>query len=380
MKIKVIASTNQNLATKEELDLFSGKAAGICYMPGKFEDLVSEDVEKTKKRVNMTMNSGHHSVFEHVYFSIELSDVPKIFAMLLNNEKVFATSEKSARYTRMNPSVKEKLLYEKWIEILQDEIKKNYSNNNYFTDSKIKKLAQENARYFISVFSPTTLLYSVSYRQLNYIYNWLKDLENSQFELYRLISPYAKEFCEQIEQSGYIDSQLKDGKARFFSLIATRTREEHFGESYSVNYQSSFASFAQAQRHRTLNYELSIPKQREFYIPKIIKRNDSLQHLWLEDMDKVKDLYPQGQLLNVNERGTIENFILKCKERLCTCAQLETAEITKNTLLRYINEAQSSQIREELLPYNRGARCTFPDYSCPAPCHFDEGVTLERMI
>ena len=241
MKIKVIASTNQNLATKEELDLFSGKAAGICYMPGKFEDLVSEDVEKTKKRVNMTMNSGHHSVFEHVYFSIELSDVPKIFAMLLNNEKVFATSEKSARYTRMNPSVKEKLLYEKWIEILQDEIKKNYSNNNYFTDSKIKKLAQENARYFISVFSPTTLLYSVSYRQLNYIYNWLKDLENSQFELYRLISPYAKEFCEQIEQSGYIDSQLKDGKARFFSLIATRTREEHFGESYSVNYQSSFA-------------------------------------------------------------------------------------------------------------------------------------------
>lgn len=33
--------------------------------------------------------------------------------------------------------------------------------------------------------------------------------------------------------------------------------------------------------------------------------------------------------MQVNERGTIENFVLKCTERLCGSAQLEIMEQTQ---------------------------------------------------
>lgn len=46
--------------------------------------------------------------------------------MILNNEKVYNTSEKSARYTKMNPSKEEKELYEKWINIYKEKISVEY--------------------------------------------------------------------------------------------------------------------------------------------------------------------------------------------------------------------------------------------------------------
>ena len=75
--------------------------------------------------------------------------------MILNNEKVYNTSEKSARYTKMQPSKEEKELYEKWIEIYKEIcISAKISKNRRKKGSE--KLAQENARYLISVFTPAT--------------------------------------------------------------------------------------------------------------------------------------------------------------------------------------------------------------------------------
>ena len=47
---------------------------------------------------------------------------------------------------------------------------------------------------------------------------------------------------------------------------------------------------------------------------------------------------------------------------------------------KYINNTKSEEIKNYLLNYKKGARCTFPDYKCPSPCGFKEGVTLEREI
>ena len=58
-------------------------------------------------------------------------EIPKILAMILNNEKIYNTSEKSARYTHMEPSEDEKALYEKWIEIYKTEISKKYPKEKY---------------------------------------------------------------------------------------------------------------------------------------------------------------------------------------------------------------------------------------------------------
>ena len=99
MNITILGSSKpQFKLSKEEAINFGGKSAGICYMPGDIETLFSEPEEKTMKRANMTLGSGHHSVFDHTTYKLALEGIPKILAMILNNEKMYTTSEKSARY------------------------------------------------------------------------------------------------------------------------------------------------------------------------------------------------------------------------------------------------------------------------------------------
>ena len=39
---------------------------------------------------------------------------------------------------------------------------------------KIRTLAQENARYLVTVFMPTEMVYSTTLRQINYIASWMQ--------------------------------------------------------------------------------------------------------------------------------------------------------------------------------------------------------------
>ena len=162
MEIKVIASTKPyEQVDVGELTLFGGKLAGICYMNSEFEDIIKEDVEKTLKRAKMTLDLGHHSIYDHLQLTLLFKGIPKIIAMVLNNEKFYTTSEKSARYTRMNISGVEAALYDKWLNIIKGLIHKAYPD---IPDKLTEKLAMENARYMISVFTPTTLAYTTSLR------------------------------------------------------------------------------------------------------------------------------------------------------------------------------------------------------------------------
>ena len=184
MKVEVVASTKVGYKMpKEEAIDFSGKEAGICYLPDDLQKLLNEDKEKTLKRANRTLKSGHHSVFGHPTYNLSLEGIPKILAMILNNEKVYNTSEKSARYTKMNPSKEEKELYEKWIEIYKEKISEEYP---IIDEKRVEKLAQENARYLISIFTPATVMgHTLNFCQLNYTIHWFEDYikneENNKF-------------------------------------------------------------------------------------------------------------------------------------------------------------------------------------------------------
>ena len=58
MKIKVIASTKVGyVLPKEEAIDFSGKSAGICYLPDTVETLFAEAPEKTQRRANGNLES-----------------------------------------------------------------------------------------------------------------------------------------------------------------------------------------------------------------------------------------------------------------------------------------------------------------------------------
>ena len=118
----------------------------------------------------------------------------------------------------------------------------------------------------------------------------------------------------------------------------------------------------------------------KFYIPPII-RQTKWESEWLKDIESLKENFPQGMMVLVNERGTIENFVLKCTERLCGAAQLEIAERTSLTLANYAKAVEDKpELFEYLKPYTKGARCTFPSWKCTKPCIFGPKYALNRTI
>lgn len=381
MNIKIIGSTNVGyILSKDEALKFAGKSAGICYLPHNTEKLFSESEEKTIKRAENTLKSGHHSVYSHSVYNFVLEGIPKILAMILNNEKMYNTSEKSARYTKMESTGIEKELYEEWIEIYKEKIKEKYKD---FDEKKVLKLAQENARGIISVFTPaTTMEYTTDFRQINYIIHWAEDfIENAENTLFnQKLKEVLKDFINQMPDIIIPELNSKT-KNRTFSLFAKRDRKEEFGENYSTNYEVSFSELAQAQRHRTIYYEMQIKDKASYYVPKIIQNTD-LETKWIKDLSSLENNFPQAMLVKVNERGTVENFILKCQERICGAAQLEIMNQTKDTLDKYIEKTKNTNkdVYEYLLPYSKGARCTFPGFKCTAPCVFGGINALNRTI
>ena len=404
MEIKVFAGTNLgHVPTKEEMDRIGGLTAGVCYLKDTIENLFHEDEERTKKREGMIKLNGHKSPFDHPSVNLEINDIPKIVAMILNDEQMYTTSEKSARYKRMTLFGEEKEVYEKWLQIFEEEIKKLQKDGNevWLTDLKIKKLAQENARYLTPVFTPTNMVYTVSYRQLNVIYLKLKKeiefLENKKDSFSTRLRKELIEFNNQLEKLGYIDDKLSfDDKNLVLKLFNRSKREikEQFGESYTLFYHGSLAQLAEAQRHRTLDYTILMgkdndaidkiienPKNENFYLPPILK-GTKWEIYWLADCKKMAEKIPQGMMIPIKERGTFENFILKMKERNCTQAQLEIDRQTtiskKKMFERLLNE--NPALAEELKPYLNGSRCTFKDYSCQSPCNFKPGIKGDRII
>ena len=380
MKIKIIGSTKVGYELpKEEALNFSGKSAGICYLPDTLETLFSEPEEKTTRRYKMNLDSGHHSVFGHATYNLSLEGIPKIIAMILNNEKIYNTSEKSARYTIMEPSEKEKALYEKWIEIYKKVISKEYPN---IEEKRVQKLSQENARYLISVFTPATVMeYTVSFQQLNFIISWFEDyIEKASDNTFsKQLKKAMKEFLDALPDLK-VEKLNPRLKGKPLSIFASRERKEEFGENYCTTYLASFAELAQAQRHRTLYYEISFLDKAKYYVPPIIRGTEHEEE-WLKDISSLEEYYPQGMLLKINERGTVENFVLKCTERLCGAAQLEIMEQTKETMNKYLEATKNDEaIQNYLLPYSKGARCTFPGFKCNMPCVFGGKGAMNRKI
>lgn len=396
-KIKISILPNQFLKSDGTFDKdaairLAGKIAGVCYDKEGFAHLENEAEEKTLRRVKMTLENGHHSVYDQISIGFNIQNLPKVLAMVLNNEHQYTTSEKSARYTpvvRQDGSIiteDEERLYNKWIEIFKIKIKSMYGN--IYNDSKIQKLAQENARYLVTVFMPTQMIYTTSLRQINYIVSWMKQYieninPNDIFE--SKLAGYMKEVIEQLADLNVLeDGLMRNEKYRSLSMFGKNldSIEEHFGNVYSTVYKGTFAQYAQAHRHRTLDYQMELLKEKEYFIPPIIQDDPALVSEWLGDMQIVRDITPQGELVTISEMGKYEDFILKCKERLCTAAQLEIMRQTRDTLLKYKEhlEQANSPLAEDIKKYSHGARCTFPDFDCSADCKFSEGKLLTRKI
>ena len=377
---------------KEGAIKLSAKIAGVCYDKLGFNNLVNEPLEKTKRRADLTLSMGHYSVYDHIFISFNLENIPKMLAMVLNNEKQYTTSEKSARYTKIvkkegsNITSLEEELYNKWLEIFKFKIKNTYGD--VLPDSKIVKLAQENARYLVTVFMPTEMIYTTSLRQVNNLAAFMKEYmanidTNSSFD--RKLAESMGELITCFDKLNVLDERLmKNEKNRCLSIFGhdLANKQEYFGDIYSTIYMGSFASYAQAQRHRPLSYQFEMLDDKKYFVPPILDDDEKLVNEWNCDIRSVHEVIPQGEMLLISEVGKYDDFILKSKERLCTSAQLEIMLQTRNTLLKYKEalENTNNPLAEDILKYSHGARCTFPDFKCPNDCNFKEGKTLVRKI
>lgn len=456
--------------TNSDLTLLAGKAAGVCYMPDDYFENGVQNEEKALARATSTSKSGHHSVYDHGQITLVVT-TNKMMAMILNSLGVYATSEKSARYTKMQPETELELeLYNKWTDKIQELIIEKYpdtdddilntrlckklgidktvliknnkisvSLNNFdhlCNEDKLldvynilaelkksdtlpsRKLAMENARYMISVFTPTTMLYTMSFRQMHLIIDYLYKLEvnckdlldNFSTKLYN----YCKELREEFERvlgeqriyenkNQYIRfleyqhksdlvgitnrkklAVVEDEETRLKML--TKGKKEVIGDSYTLVYGGSLAMLAQAQRHRTIRYTMYLKEagQFGFYIPPIL-RNTELAKEWTEDIKSVAYCIPQGTMVRITEQGIFEDFVLKCKERLCGRAQLEIANITKENMEKFIDNCDNLSGLNQLLLDSVTSddevipRCMFSDFRCTEGCKWG-AKAFERLI
>lgn len=357
---------------------FTQNFARVCYSKYGWNELLKEDFNEglIDGRV---LPSKHHSVFEHMWLNFYLDGIPKIGAMILNNEKQYVTSEKSARYTQMTElEPEQKELYDKWMDKLIPEIDAVYPN--IAQDKKelaVKKLAQENARYMTSVFTPTKMGYTVNLRQLNFLINEFEknavphsgDLEN------RLIT-ILEDFSKQTNSLKIKGLEHKPDKK--LSLFSNRNVEEHFGDVYSTSYLMSFAGLAQAQRHRTINYHVSegtkLNSPNGFFIPGIVENAD-FAYEWVKDLEKIsKNDFSQAQLLKVNERGIIEDFRLKTNERICGHAQYEIMKNTIETANKY------GQYQKEFGEFYNKPKCAESSSNCNGACVWGKNKATNRLV
>ena len=397
IKVTLQAQTEQigrSNSTLEDHVEFSGLNAGVCYMPATFEALKSQPTETKIKRGKSTIGRTHHSVAGHVEMSVVIEEIPKICAMVLNNLGEYNTSEKSARYTVMQDvPAKELELYKKWYNKFVKLICKKYDCINpalpnamdlykekkcKLSPSQVDKLAMENARYMISVFTPTVMTYSTSIRQFNYIIDWARKMKLEEDKngnpFFTKLANYMNELADRLEEILYVEG-LRDTKNRSFNLInKNETAFDHiepfFGHCYQTTYKGTFAQLAQAQRHRTLDYVMYFDgTAKEFYVPPILELDDNLVKEWMDDAESVADIIPQCTLIKIFETGTAENFILKAKERECGCAQLEIQEQTIITHTLYESSKNlTPQLKELFEGYTSKVRCGFKDYKCGSPC------------
>lgn len=388
MKIKII--NNQVPLTKENILKIAGSYANICYSHKNYDDFCNS--ERNTKIAEHCIKSGHHSIFDHINITFSLENIPKLIVLMLNNIGIYNTSEKSGRYTQFN--VDKYPIYKKWIGLFEKVILNTNSVKQHIKDDLklVNKLAMENARYFLPIDFETNLIYTISIRNLSYLYDALIKLieirkDGEWYEYIDLIKNFKDELtnaCPFIEELKIFP---KDGNDNFLNKIdfyketnledsSTIISGSEDYDIYKITYTCSYACLGQLQRHRTTKLNTNVSYFTGYYIPPILYEKENSKYLEEYKYDYSDYWYKGGEYnlladcVEVTETGTIGDFKLKALERLCSRAQLEICNITK----KYIKELGITSFNKY---GNLVAKCGTK--KCLEPCKY--GITgLDRVI
>ena len=371
MELKVIATSKPIEGVGKQFESSSlqglgGRYANVCYMAGTMDEVLNQSEDKALKRAENCSVNTHHSVFDHISITASISSIPKALAMLLNSFKVYGTSEKSARYCEMRGlNNEDQYFYLKWIEKLTPIIKQ---IDPTLKEGAVKKLAMENARYFISIFSPTTeMIFTTNIKDWNYFYQMLleykiyieKNNSNKQsdfgttIKFYNLLLDPLNELLELIFNNVIkpFGVELESKKVKFNKLPFVDLNHiyhnseftEEIGYNYIIKHDMSFACLGHKERSRTLNHSFCFTEKEKFYIPNFIRTNIQLVQEWEEDMRKVQHLFPQGMIVTVIESGSVEDFFkYQVTERICNRVFYETCFVVWDQAVKIQNTIKES--------------------------------------
>ena len=377
------------------MEIFSGKAAGICYMKDEYFGTNVSNDEKAETRFEKVAPTGHHSIADHTFITVLFEGIPKMTAMILNALGFYDASEKSGRYTVMKSDGYDMnyILYDKWVGIFVKLIKERYPD---LDDKLVEKLSLENARYMLSVFASSTVMaYTTSLRMWSYIRDMLNRYidRNSNFigdtDFNKKLLDCIVELRDKINEIGITSDKIVENKGRELNFLAKQTgyniwdEEECFGASYLIKYKSTLVGLAQEQRHRTLDYFMCFDGSfLNFYVPEIL-RGTEYEEKWLEDIVTVSESYPNGTLVDVVETGLITNFLYKCDERLCGRVQLETMRNCMFNLCRFTRSWHKSPfMMNQLSKHFRDGKIIMKcgNIKCMEPCVWGPVEAQKRMI
>ena len=203
MRISLINSLGID-DTKE----YCGNIAGICY--GGIDSVKDNNRDKAIKRAEFCLKNGHHSIYEHKVVCLHLVDVPKILCMYLNSMGSYATTEKSGRYTNYSGNE----LYNKWYTLIYTYLKYTVG----YKGKNIETIARENARYMLSIFDVTDMVYTINIRQLNYLIGYMENYKDSGNLLDDKLIGIFNEFISHITNLGLNVEGLRDWKRDSFNF------------------------------------------------------------------------------------------------------------------------------------------------------------------
>lgn len=390
MDVQLIGTTN-NIKNQKDAKRFIQNHARVCYTDKNWDELLSEAFKTGF--IKSLITRGHHSPFDHFYLNLNLKGPEKAVAMVFNNQGVYTTSEKSARYTIMTDIPEhQRGLYGRWNGWFHEEISSRFPDSDFpalhkrGSDGKTtaEKLSQENARYMTSSFTPTVMTHSVSWRQLNILYHSFNDFieknGSGENEFNNRLAEGMRSFVHSpVVQNWVIDeAQVRMKGAVPLRFIRGSLVEEHFGEDiYSTNYKASFASLAQLHRHRLAVYDIckdiELGASDGFYVPRLVEAA-GMSDKWKKDLGEVSEYdFPQAQLLRVGERGMREHLPAKTLERECGLVQPETAGVVDLVLGKYGEKVSAMNTW-------RNPSCVIEGSCKKGGCTFGPEKYLERLV
>lgn len=286
--------------------------------------------------------------------SIIIEDAPLILGMIFSSE--FGRYGNISRVGFIGKGDGLALeMREKWQKIFSEISRKSdFSKSDRLTISHF-------IRYTFSVFAPRTFNYECTPSQLQQIICQMEEFLMEADRVYlRMPTDFSLELCKIFED--FIDQTANFARTlpsftkpdRGIPLLAKRQRADEWGENYCANYHASMQYLSKmVDFSPMIDYEFSFARKggifsREFVYPTVFTPDSKYGEEWTRDMNLMieEGLYPMCTMINVCERGTLEEFISKCN-RLDLVSRLsnvnlksEAHEQAISTLEKYFDETR----------------------------------------